>query len=141
MRIKGALKNKKMGDIVTSFTMPLLTMVFISILLFIFLNATKQDKIADDLDRMGRKYMLHMETDGYLTAENKNELIRGLESIGVRNISLAGTTMQSVEYGSEINLMISCDVEIENITMEGFKIKKKIDSVRYSDTWSSTAKN
>lgn len=140
MRIK-VLNNKKMGDIVTSFTMPLLSMVFISILLFIFLNATKQDKIADDLDRLGRKYMLHMETDGYLTAGNKNELISSLESIGVKNISLAGTTMQSVEYGSEINLMISCHVETENITMEGFKIKKKIDTVRYSDTWSSTAKN
>ncbi len=141
MGIKKVLKNKKMGDIVTSFTMPLLTIVFVSILLFMFLNTTKQDKIADDLDRMGRKYILQMETDGYLTAGNKNKLISSLESIGVKNISLAGTTMQNVAYGSEIDLMISCDVEVENITMEGFKIKKKIDTVRYSDTWSSTAKN
>ena len=93
------------------------------------------------IDRMGRKYILQMETDGYLTAGNKNKLISSLESIGVKNISLAGTTMQNVAYGSEIDLMISCDVEVENITMEGFKIKKKIDTVRYSDTWSSTAKN
>ena len=48
MGIKKVLKNKKMGDIVTSFTMPLLTIVFVSILLFMFLNTTKQDKIADD---------------------------------------------------------------------------------------------
>lgn len=135
------LFKKKTGDIITNFATPLITLVVISVLLISFLSATRENKRMNDLDLIGRKFILHMETDGFLTNENENMIISRLESIGAKNISLSGTTKNSTSYGSEINLMISCDIEVELVKMQGFKVKKEKEIMRYSDSWSSTAKN
>ena len=54
-----------------------------------------------------REYMLIMETEGYLPASDQTALIAELESYGLYNISLSGTTMREVNYGDQIYLKIS----------------------------------
>lgn len=54
-----------------------------------------------------REYMLIMETEGYLPAADQTALIAELESYGLYNISLSGTTMREVNYGDRIYLKIS----------------------------------
>ena len=54
-----------------------------------------------------REYMLIMETEGYLPASDQTALIAELESYGLYNISLSGTTMREVNYGDRIYLKIS----------------------------------
>lgn len=54
-----------------------------------------------------REYMLIMETEGYLPTEDQTALIAELESYGLYNISLSGTTMREVNYGDRIYLKIS----------------------------------
>ncbi len=54
-----------------------------------------------------REYMLIMETEGYLPAVDQTALIAELESYGLYNISLSGTTMREVNYGDRIYLKIS----------------------------------
>ena len=133
--------KKRKGDIVSDFSIPLVTLVIVGLLLTVFLESVKQNKLLDDLDRIGRQYMLRMETYGYLKDNDKVELIEKLNDIGVKNISLVGTNFSSASYGSDIQLHISCDVEVENVKMNGFKLVKNKEIVRYSDSWSSTAKN
>lgn len=54
-----------------------------------------------------REYMLIMETEGYLPAVDQTALIAELESYGLYNISLSGTTMREVNCGDRIYLKIS----------------------------------
>ena len=54
-----------------------------------------------------REYMLIMETEGNLPAADQTALIAELESYGLYNISLSGTTMREVNYGDRIYLKIS----------------------------------
>ena len=133
--------KKRKGDIVSDFSIPLVTLVIVGLLLTVFLESVKQNKLLDDLDRIGRQYMLRMETYGYLKDNDKVELIEKLNDIGVKNISLVGTNFSSVSYGSDIQLHISCDVEVENVKMNRLNEVKNKEIVRYSDSWSSTAKN
>jgi len=141
MVYKKLLFRKSKGDVVTDLAIPLITLIIIGVLLVATLSFVKENKRLDDMDRIGRQYMLHMESDGYLTDANKQSLISKLESIGAKSISLSGTTTSSVEYGNEINLMISCDIEIDTINMKGFTVDRQKETVNYSDTWTSTAKN
>ena len=46
-------------------------------------------------------------TEGYLPAADQTALIAELESYGLYNISLSGTTMREVNYGDRIYLKIS----------------------------------
>lgn len=59
------------------------------------------------ISQLARSYILRMETMGYLTQEQEEELRRRLETEGMSQIDLAGTTKEPVGYGGEIVLKIS----------------------------------
>lgn len=56
--------------------------------------------------QLARKYILKMETDGYLSTGELALLTEELNQIGVTEISCAGTTMSRVTYGEPIVLQI-----------------------------------
>ena len=57
--------------------------------------------------QVAREYTLIMETEGYLSSADQANLIRELESYGLYNISLSGTTTGEVDYGERIYLNIT----------------------------------
>ena len=65
----------------------------------------------DDVNQISRKYILKMETDGYLSSTERNNLIYDLQSAGLTNIDLTGTTMSDVGYGNAIYLVIQGTLE------------------------------
>lgn len=57
-----------------------------------------------EVSQYARKYILRMETVGYLTTDDRTMLCQELESLGVTEIDLTGTTVSEVPYGTYITL-------------------------------------
>lgn len=60
----------------------------------------------EEVNQLARKYILRMETVGYLTGDDRTSLERELARIGVTGIDLSGTTMSEAGYGNIIYLSI-----------------------------------
>lgn len=56
--------------------------------------------------QLARKYILRMETVGYLTERDRIMLCQELETAGVSEVILEGTTLHEVVYGAPITLQI-----------------------------------
>lgn len=59
-----------------------------------------------EVRQIARQYILKMETVGYLEEADRIRLSRELDSVGVTELELAGTTMTPVTYGDIITLEI-----------------------------------
>jgi len=95
-----------------------------------------------EVSQIARKYILSMETKGCLTEPDRAALTAELESAGLYQVELTGTTLQPVEYGEEILLCIRGYVRGgaaagSNIWSEGFKVKE----YHVEEKRMSTAKN
>lgn len=64
-----------------------------------------------EVSQLARKYILRMETVGYLMPDDKNALCGELENMGVTEICLEGTTLNTTAYGSPITLYIQGKLE------------------------------
>ena len=84
------------------------------------------------LRQTAREYMLIMETEGYLTPE--------LESYGLYNISLNGTTTSEVDYGTRIYLKISGTYNENVLSFAGGLSKVADHPVRITINRQTTAK-
>ncbi len=63
-----------------------------------------QQKIT--VNQLARRYILRMETVGYLTDADRVSLQVELEQLGVTDVNLEGTTSSQVTYGDPITLQI-----------------------------------
>ena len=59
-----------------------------------------------EVSQLTRKYILRMETVGYLTADDAAFFSNELSGIGISELSLEGTTMNRVGYGEPISLRV-----------------------------------
>ena len=64
-----------------------------------------------EVSQLARKYILRMETVGYLIPDDKTALCRELEALGVTNVNLEGTTLNAAAYGAPITLYIRGNLE------------------------------
>jgi len=101
------LKKKKEGSIIENMIVMLLNMILLCAFLVIIFGAFAGISDKWGMRQAAREYTLIMETEGYLNASDQASLIAELESYGMYDISLAGTTMSEVEYGDRIYLCIS----------------------------------
>ena len=96
-----------------------------------------------EISQLSRQYILKMETEGYLTEENRQALIQELQKVGLQEIDLSGTTLQPVSYGDTILLNIRGTIrartvgEGEDIWNVGFSAEK----TPVEEKLMSTAKN
>ena len=58
------------------------------------------------ISQTARKYILKMEAIGYLTADDKLALTQELKELGASEIDLTGSTVNEVDYGTPIYLVI-----------------------------------
>ncbi len=71
-----------------------------------------------EIVQLARKYILRMETCGYLTGEDETKLMYELEQLGVKEVNLAGSTVNQVGYGEEIRLQIKGRLGEEHVFEE-----------------------
>ncbi len=75
---------------------------------------------SSEIKELARTYLLKMETDGYLTEENKNSLLAELALLEVSEVDLSGTTITDAGYGNLIRLHIKGNVMLTRVRFKGF---------------------
>lgn len=83
----------------------------ITIVVMVYLQCTELMLLKLEVSQVSRKYILKMETEGYLTPHNQNELLLELKELGLKNVELTGTTLLPVAYGDTIVLRIKGKIE------------------------------
>ena len=119
-----------------------IAMIAISIVVFVSLNVMDLMITKLEVSQIARKYILVMETRGYLAEDDKADMFNELGQVGLRDIDIVGTTLQSVGYGENIILSIKGNVSgwkasVGNIWTKVFEIEEyEVEEKRMS-----TAKN
>ncbi len=103
-RFLGSSKTQA-GNIGQLMTTAVCVLFFISLLALFFRYASVIEKNFAVMT-LSRSYMLQMEQDGYLTAENAEMLREELSKIGLEEIDLSGSTLSRTGYGTRIYLEI-----------------------------------
>lgn len=120
-----------------------ITILAMTIVVMVYLQCTEMMVKKLEISQICRKYILKMETEGYLTAENKASLLQELKALGMESIELNGSTMQPVTYGDTIVLKIKGNMKVnmlkkeEKIWDDGWGTQQ----VSLQETRMSTAKN
>lgn len=95
----------------------------------------------DRVDLIARKYLLQMETKGYLTGEGEAGLLSELAENKMTHVSLEGTSRAEVGYGNIIELHITGFLEIYNYQfLSLFQIHTGKNTIPIEKHLTSTAK-
>ncbi len=134
--------GKKRGNVLDFLTI-LITILAMSVLISAFLECTNLMIRKLEISQISRKYILKMETEGYLTEAAKGELLRELEKAGLRQIDISGTTLHPVAYGEPIYLKIKGNIQGRLVETEDEIWNKGFVSTifRVEEEKVSTAKN
>ena len=101
------IRKKKEASIIENTLVMLLQIIVVCAFLVVIFGAFAGISDKWGMRQVAREYLLIMETDGYLSGTDQANMIAELESYGLYNISLSGTTTREVEYGERIYLCIS----------------------------------
>ena len=103
------MMKKRKGSIVD--ILPSMIMVIAAVMLImVFFDLYQILSLNEDVKQIARKYMLTMETMGYLDPANQTTLVQELSDLQVTDIDLTGSTMSDAEYGNAVYLQISCKI-------------------------------
>lgn len=137
------IMKKRKGNVVD--ILPSIVMILAAILLIgVFINLYGVIALNEEVKQLSRKYMLTMETMGYLDGANRTMLEQELSALHVTDIDLSGSTMSDAGYGNTIILNISCRLPAENLNMAGSDMLAYFfedGSIPVSSRRMSTAKN
>lgn len=136
------MKLKKKKGVIDDILIPMITIVAIFILIMAFITSNKDIHKSSAIDGVVRQYILSMESTGYLDSSSQQQLIKDLQDVGMKNISLAGTTMSEVGYGKKINLVVNGTIEITKYDISSiFSVNTKTEDKAVKRIRSSTAKH
>ncbi len=137
------MKKKSQGNIMDLVTVGILILAA-SIVMMTYLQCTQLIMTKLEISQISRKYILKMETEGYLTSQAEEDMLEELQKTGLKAISITGTTLDSVSYGDTITLQIKGLLPVnlvkdnaEEIWSEGFGTRHIVVQERRM----STAKN
>lgn len=133
--------KKKKGN-VSEFGIVIITLVTLFIIVMVNITASADYSKKDNISILSRMYILKMETKGYLDQEDEVSLINDLTEVGMKNISLVGTTKSNVGYGKTINLTINGEIEITEYKIKNlFSIDTLKKPIPVEEKRKSTAKH
>ena len=99
--------KKDRGDTFNSIIPNLICIIVVMVLIALFTSWLSNIDKRQNINQICRKYMLQMETTGYLTSDMEDSLINELTNAGLRNIEIDSKTSKSkVEYGNDIDLVV-----------------------------------
>ena len=107
------MMKKRKGSVVD--ILPSMIMVIAAVILItVFFGLYQILSLNEDVKQISRKYMLTMETMGYLDAASRTSLMQDLS-----DLQLTGSTMTDAGYGNAVYLQITCKLPIEQLNMDG----------------------
>ncbi|MBQ8822983.1 MAG: hypothetical protein IJZ82_10095 [Lachnospiraceae bacterium] len=99
------MEKKSRGSLI-DFMMVLLTIVAMLAVLVVFFQVSELLIVRMDVSQTTRRYLLRMETKGYLEESDRTALLDELAGLGLKDIDLSGSTCSPVAYGETIVLII-----------------------------------
>lgn len=97
--------RKSKGNVMDLVTIGI-TILAMSIVVMAYLECSGLMMKKMEISQVSRKYILKMETLGYLNEQNKQAMIAELTNLGMQGIDISGSTLQQVPYGETIVLRI-----------------------------------
>lgn len=79
--------------------------VLMSMMLF-YVSAVAEVEKQMEISVLGRRYIMQMETKGFLSAEDGNRLKNELDLLGVYDLSFEGTTLSPAGYNKTVILSV-----------------------------------
>lgn len=112
------------------------------VVVMVYLNLSQLMLTKLEISQISRKYILRMETKGYLDEGDKSALLLELASVGMQEIELGDSTLSPVGYGENICLSVKGTVigrvlNVEDGWLNGFMQREFI----VEENRMSTAKN
>lgn len=95
--------------------MSLMAILVMSVVFVFFISNIVPIKKSTDAEAIARKYMLKMEQNGFLTADNEASMVSDFNNIGINNIDISGTTLTQVNYGDDVYLCITYKYPVKSI--------------------------
>lgn len=103
-----------------------LCMLAMTVLLTNYMDCVRLVQQKMEVGQIARKYILRMETFGFLSDADRLKLCVELDDAGVEDVQLAGTTTWQVSYGEEIILQIRGELR------NGYEFtEKKVSTAKY----------
>lgn len=134
------ITKKKPASVIENMLVLLLEMIIVCAMLVVIFGAFAGISDKWGMRQVAREYLLIMETEGYLSARDQASMIAELESYGLYNISLSGTTTREVEYGERIYLCISGTYDDNILSFAGGLSKVTENPVQITINRQTTAK-
>ena len=106
--------KKRKGTLV-DFLPSCIVIIGLTILMLSYLSIIEAGDTKKEADQLARKYILEMETVGYLSAESRENLLLELEELGIENIDLEGTTFSQAGYGNAVYLSLKCSIPANSL--------------------------
>lgn len=103
------MTGKSRGNVL-DFLSIMITILAMSIMVMAYLECTDLMMKKLEIGQISRKYILKMETEGYLKEPDKVSLLKELKGAGMSAVDLSGTTLQPVAYGDAIYLKIKGNI-------------------------------
>ncbi|MCH5343312.1 MAG: hypothetical protein J1E64_04670 [Acetatifactor sp.] len=85
-----------------------------TVVMLAYMDSVELLQQKSQVGQLARKYILRMETVGYLTAEDKTALTQALSDLGVTEIDYTDTTLSPVSFGEPILLRIQGNLKGEH---------------------------
>lgn len=133
--------SKKKGSINTNIAFIIAMFFMVSIFIYVLMYI-HPPKVYSDISQLGRKYIIKMEIDGYLTPANYSNLQNELQALGVNMglISITATNTK-VNFGDDVSLEIDYTYKKSKYTIDGFNITKVTENIPMQVKESTTSKN
>ena len=97
---------KKSKGSLLDFLTVIVTIFAMAALVMVFFNLSELMIIRMNVSQITRKYILRMETKGFLDVVDQDSLVNERQELGIRDIDLSGSTMAPVAYGETIVLSV-----------------------------------
>lgn len=140
--MKRLLKKEDGSSSVLDMIPLIFTVVVVGLLGIAFATWTVNFERKNEVDTIAREYLLRMESNGYLSAEDIANLTSDLQDAHLLNINLSGTTTTEVSNGEIIILSIEGELELLNYKiLDIFKTESTTENKNISIVKKSTAKS
>lgn len=105
---KSRMLKKHQGGMYIGNMIVIITLILVAIMLIMsYASWHSQLSAKDTVDLIADSYIRSMESSGYLTDVQQEQLLNELDASGVTDIDLTGTTTTSSGYGQKIVLHIT----------------------------------
>lgn len=140
--------KRDQGNTFNSILPNLLCIIVVCVFVTLFTSWMANVSNRESLNQICRKYILQMETTGYLTNEMKNNLTSELFTAGMRNITIetdTTTNPDEADYGEDIYLVVSGTMPVFEYKVEqnptdkfmGLEDPNKNNTMAYWDVYIS----